>query len=116
MAARASDTDAMLDAGNCRNVLTVWGGVNSILGGDSASSVFAQLRDYCVARRNAGWEVLLFTLTPAIRVDTPDYNTRRNAVNDLIAPSGGGCADGLVTWAATPRWVPTVRRTIRPTT
>ena len=97
-----SSVDSMLpnNVGGRRAVLTVLIGANDIASAGSSTQYITDLRAYCLARKKAGWKVLICTILP--RTSPSPFNTERNLVNaDIVANFvSGGYADAVADFAA----------------
>jgi hypothetical protein len=93
---RAAELDTLVST-HALNVLTVWCGTNETYL-NNAATTHASLRDYCVARRAAGWDKIA-VVTAMARSDQPN-ETWRNAYNALIRANYTQYSDGLIDVAA----------------
>ena len=80
LAARAATLDSYLVAGRT-NILHLGIGTND-LNSDSAEVFFANLKAYCLARRAAGWRIVLRAVPPRSVVG---FNAKKDQANALIA-------------------------------
>jgi lysophospholipase L1-like esterase len=78
--ARATQVDALFNPARRRNVLSLLG-ANDIANGSDAPTYVAALKSYCLARKAAGWTIVLKTVLPRT---TGGFNAVRNAANALI--------------------------------
>jgi lysophospholipase L1-like esterase len=77
--ARAAAVDAQRRTGP--NVLVLLVGINNLFAGTPPTDLVASIKSYCLARRVAGWKILLLTILPA---KSGGIIALRNATNDLI--------------------------------
>ncbi|MCE9603526.1 MAG: SGNH/GDSL hydrolase family protein [Planctomycetia bacterium] len=87
--------------------LVVFVGTNDLAGNRTAEATFDDLAAYCKARRKLGWEVYVGTALPRCsgpptRVP-PDFEAKRQALNQKIRDNYSSFATGLVDFAADPR-------------
>lgn len=92
---RTANVDALYTASRSKNILSVLIGRND-LDTLSAATFVANLKTYCLARRAAGWTILLCTITPSTFAG---FNTKRNDANTLIY-GDTSFYDGLADFAA----------------
>ena len=95
------DVDARYVVDADLNVCLLQPGGSDLRSGRSAADVYGSLREYCIARRAAGFRVLVVTLLPSHRTDT--FEESRLAYNAMVRDGWRGFADGLVDIAADPR-------------
>jgi lysophospholipase L1-like esterase len=105
LADAVKQVDSKYDPARGRNVVVVWGGTNDMaLWHRSPQQVFDMLEQYCLDRRAKGFQTIMMTALPrAGRVDTEDYEGRRQDLNALIRAHWSEFSDGLVDVAADPR-------------
>jgi hypothetical protein len=97
MTARASTgVDTLIRDG--KNILVVWAGVNDNQG-DTAQSVYDRLKDYCLARRAAGWNKII--LCTEIDSNKPNWTAKYPQINALIA-ADHSFVDGVIDLGAAP--------------
>lgn len=83
LVSRATADDALISATRSPDVLFVFAGTNDINDGASAATATADLKSYCLARRAAGWKVIVATPISRITVDA----TITDYTNAIIADS-----------------------------
>jgi lysophospholipase L1-like esterase len=83
------------------NVCLVMAGAGDIVAGRDAATIHEALRTYCLARREAGFSVVVLTLLPRSKVAY--FEDVRQALNDLVRREWRTYADGLADVAADPR-------------
>ncbi|MBN1631018.1 MAG: IPT/TIG domain-containing protein, partial [Thermoleophilia bacterium] len=94
MAADAvTEIDTLFSAAYHHNICVVWEGCVSIDHGYSATQVHDELKAYCLARKAAGYQVVLLTVLPFGNV--PPYEPVRSAANALIRSDWEDYADTL---------------------
>jgi lysophospholipase L1-like esterase len=101
MEARAAVSVDPLIRPGVRNILVVWEGSNHMaLAGGFASpeDAYLHLKQYCLARRAAGWKVIILTVLPrsGLGVFSADwFEERRGLLNGLIGANWQSFADGF---------------------
>lgn len=84
--------------------LVVFIGSNNLSGGQSPDEAYKAISAYCRARQAKGWTVYVTTLLPRVAPKTvPDWETKRQATNELIRQNHAAFSDGLIDFAADPR-------------
>lgn len=84
-------------------VCVAWN-TNDIHFGASSDTHIANMRVYCLARRAAGWKVVVGTLLPRSGGTTPaDYETKRLTINTYIRANWADFCDGFFDPAADSR-------------
>lgn len=92
----ATQIDPLYDPERSRNLLLVWEITNHISHTtETATEIYEELRDYCLARQAVGWEVVVFTCM-ARSSSRGDYESVRQAVNTLVRDNWATFADALV--------------------
>ena len=77
-------------------VLSMNGGSNDMLGGESGANTYAVQQAYCAAAKAAGFDLVVnFTLLPST-VITGDMESERQTLNGLVVVNDGGPFDGVV--------------------
>lgn len=82
------------DAVRTKDIVICWGGINDVVGADTAATVYANISSYCSGRRSAGFKVIVCTIIPAASA-TGANETKRQAVNTSIRSGWTGFADAL---------------------
>jgi hypothetical protein len=95
------EVDARYDAHADLNLCLILAGGGDFRKGASAATVYDGLRTYCLARRAAGFRVLVLTVLPSNRPET--FEATRLAYNAMVRDGWDEFADGLVDIAADPR-------------
>jgi lysophospholipase L1-like esterase len=87
-----------------RCVVVVWGGTNDIaLWRHFPEVVFADIRDYCLGRKDRGFTVVVLTMLPRSDASAlPTTEAAREQLNDLLRSNWQEFADALVDVAADP--------------
>lgn len=101
VASRASTDDAYLTPAKSNPILFVFDGAND-LGTSDPSTFVASLKAYCLARRAAGWKIVLATVLPQT---ASGFNANRNTANALIR-ADTSFYDALADFAADPTMGP----------
>jgi hypothetical protein len=83
------------------NLCLVLAGGGDFRRGETAASVYSQLRTYCLERRDAGFNVIVLTVLPSVRPDT--FEAARISFNTMLRTHWKSFADGLADIAADPR-------------
>ena len=91
----AAHVDSLYRAGAASNILYIDAGTNDGQADSTALQTYDNLRAYCLARRAAGWTVVVGTMISRQALDT-----FKNAYNALIRNGWPEFADGLVDYAA----------------
>jgi hypothetical protein len=94
-------TDAYYNASKAHNIAILWAGTNDLgTDNDTAENVYAGLSTWCLGRQQAGFQVLICTLTANrhgyVGVDDAELDSRIQAVNTLLRANWQNFADGLV--------------------
>jgi lysophospholipase L1-like esterase len=97
--ARAASLDSLCMEAGKTNWLAVWIGSNDLNGGNTTSALISSLTAYVGARKAAGWQVAVLTVTPRVGAT---YEARRSVYNAAIL-SGQTGADVVIDVAADPR-------------
>ena len=85
------------------NLLIVWEGGNDLYFGASVDLAFEHLRTYCLARRAAGYQIVLLTVPPrANELDPPTWDRDALALNARLRAESGAWVDALVDVGADP--------------
>lgn len=94
MASRASDSVSYCDntaiyntTADCKAIICILCGINDVNGDASSSTIITNLSNYCLARRSAGFKVVLCTI-PTSQYTTGGRATVLNAVNADIVSNG----------------------------
>lgn len=97
LTSRAAALDARYDPNRAGNYLCVMCGFNDMSGSHniSGTTTEANLRTYCLARKAAGWKVVVATLTASS--ESPG---ERDTFNSLVRANWTGYADALADVAA----------------
>jgi len=100
-------TDAYYNATKAHNIAILWAGTNDLgTDSDTAANVYAGLAAWCLGRQQAGFQVLICTLTVNrhgyVGVDDAELDSRIQAVNTLLRANWPNFADGLVDLGADP--------------
>ena len=99
------NVDPLYRDGEGQEVVVIWGGTNDIaLWNHAGDEVYSDLREYAEGRHQRGYRVVVLTMLP--RSDSyapPDFEARRQAVNEKIRAGWEGFADLLVDVAADQR-------------
>jgi len=83
------------------NVCIVMAGGSDLKAGREVDTLFASLRQYCLERRSAGFQVVVVTLLP--RSIPAGFEADRLEFNELVRTSWAEFADGLADVGADPR-------------
>lgn len=81
-----------------KNIVVIWGGVNDAAAGASAATIWSRLQTYCLARRAAGFKVILCTEIDcqSAALDLVSWHTVLwPALLTLIRAGWASVADGL---------------------
>lgn len=93
--------DMMQNKAGVRKVALVWETTNTLMNTTSTATTLSQLQTYCLARKAAGFSVLVGTCLN--RGDGyANFNTDRQTVNTSILANFATYADGVVDFAAVP--------------
>jgi len=96
--------DRYLSKSYTKNLIVMWEGTNDLYYGVSSDSAYKNLKTYCAHRKAAGGvgaSVVLLTLLPRSDAGiSPDFETRRQAVNDSLRNHWASFCDGIVDVAA----------------
>jgi lysophospholipase L1-like esterase len=92
--------DPFYRAGNWRNVVVLWAGTNDIaLWNHATAWIYQELERYAAERRAQGFTVVVLTLLPrsdvAVQV-VPDFETRRQGLNQMIRSNWEEFADLMI--------------------
>ena len=98
LAQAPTEVDARYDPHADLDVCLVQAGGGDFRQGRTASDVYDSLQTYCLARRAAGFRVLVLTILPSERPDT--FEATRLAYNAMLRDGWDTFADGLVDVAA----------------
>lgn len=93
----ATQIDVLVDnATYIRNVLVAWEGRNDIvINHATGAQAYANMVTYCLARRAAGWKVVVPSITPSSGdSEAADFETQRQAYNALMKANWRAFADG----------------------
>ena len=101
LAEAPTEVDARFDPSADLNLCLVQVGGGDLRRGTTAAQVYDALRTYCLARRAAGFRVLVLTVLPSNRPET--FEALRLAYDAMLRDGWRGFADGLVDIAADPR-------------
>ena len=88
-----TQVDTLANLNKPLNIVSCWEGSNDLQLGGTVVAAHSRLMDYCIGRRNAGFKVIVGTLTPR---NTVDIEAKRLAVNTLLRNTWTTFADGLV--------------------
>jgi hypothetical protein len=81
-------------------LLSMLGGTSDVKEGDSAATIYAEMKDYAVAARAAGFDkILACTITPSTSF-TAGENVERKAVNNLLIGNADGAWEAVVDLAS----------------
>jgi hypothetical protein len=92
----ATQIDTLYSAAYQHNILCVWEGTISLSNGYTPARYVDELKAYCLARRAAGFQVVVVTVLPC-------YGRDNSAVNALIRAGWTDYADALADVALDPR-------------
>lgn len=98
--------DAKILGANYQNIAILWAGTNDIYLDSTldASILHESIRDWCIGRKEAGFQVILCTITPRSDYGTPrSFEKNRQALNEMIRGHYIEYADGLADIAADPQ-------------
>jgi hypothetical protein len=84
------------------SIVVAWEISNDLSLGATAEEAFDHYREYCLARRRAGFRVIAVTVLPRQSTNTPGYEERRLAVNQMLRDQFAVFAEGLIDVAAIP--------------
>lgn len=95
MSAQAANVcDRLLNLPNSKKILCTWECTNDIaLNHSDAATAYANWAAYCLARKNAGFTVLTFTVLPR---NVPGFEATRLAVNVSVLANWATFAHGVV--------------------
>lgn len=90
-------------------IVVCWEGTNDLWlgsgsgGVDTPQDAYDNLSDYCLARRTAGFKVVVGTILPRQNTGTPsDFETKRRELNEMLRTGWPDFADALADVAAHP--------------
>lgn len=90
--------DPLYQAGR-QNICFVWGGTNDLYvssGTVAVSAIYANILNYHMGRRAAGFQTVAFTILPRSSASTPaNFETKRQELNTLIRANWATFADSL---------------------
>jgi hypothetical protein len=89
----ATQVDVLYNSAYHHNICIVWEGCISISNGYTSAQLHDELKAYCLARRAAGFQVVLLTVLPY--GDNPESEVRRTSANALIRADWTDYADAL---------------------
>jgi hypothetical protein len=102
MRMRANAVDSLYQVGQV-NLLLYWEGVHDLYEGFNAQETFERLRQYGIARQQAGFTVITLSLLPAREKTTPPtYERDRKVVNQQLRKHWKEFCDVFVDVAADP--------------
>lgn len=95
-----AQVDALIVA-DVRNILFAWEIAEDIYVNGDVNAAFTRFKNYCLARRAAGWKVIVLNLTPRSQTtafgDSPSqFQTKLNNANALLAAQWTDFSDGFV--------------------
>ncbi len=90
------------------NILTMWEITNQAHGSSTVAQIYDLTRQYCLARRAAGWKVIVFTAVPREGSlgsrNIAQFNQRLNEVNTLVRAGWRDWANALFDVRAMPEF------------
>lgn len=90
------EVDPLHTASARRNILVVWAGTNDLHRTHTARRVWRELREYCSARRENGWQVVVLTVLPKIPTESGcRFERQRRLLNHNIRERWTDIADAL---------------------
>lgn len=100
----ASDAVAQIDIlinPSVENILIAWEVGNDIYYQGDATAAYNRFRDYCLARQEAGWRVIVLTCpartqTTAFGDNPSQYETKLQAANTLLLSNWASFSDGII--------------------
>lgn len=101
LAEASAEVDALHESEADANVCVVMAGAGDIKFSLDVDEIYAQLRQYCLGRRAAGFQVVVVTLLP--RSFPANFEADRLALNQRVRSSWPQFADGLADLGADPR-------------
>lgn len=83
------------------NILIAWEVGNDIYYQGDATAAYNRFRDYCLARQEAGWRVIVLTCpartqTTAFGDNPSQYETKLQAANTLLLSNWASFSDGII--------------------
>lgn len=104
LAAMAAESiDPLLKGKTGRKVLLFWEGTNDlVLNKSTAEAAQQAMKDFCLARKKAGWQkIIILNILPRANT-TPAFETERIKLNQLMRENYQEYADALIDIAANP--------------
>lgn len=110
IAARSTETDLLFDSTRSKNVLVFLEGTNHLGSGASSQEAYNAIRDYCLARKAAGFKVVVVTIPPRSDLAVGGqggagqllFEEKRTWVNTQIRLNWATFADALADLALDP--------------
>lgn len=101
----ATEIDALYSAQTYNdNILVAWEGTNHMaLLGATATAAYTSMAEYCLARKTAGWKVVVLSGTPRQSSGGGvEFEAKRQEYNDMLRGSWHSFADAFVDIGADP--------------
>lgn len=86
----STNVDAYYRNNGQKNIVIIWGGVNS--SGLTAAAIYAELQTYCLARKARGWKVIICTEIDAVNAG---WTAKYQELNTLLRAGYTSFADGI---------------------
>jgi lysophospholipase L1-like esterase len=95
----------VLHASRGVNIVVMWEGTNDLYFGATPQIAYQHLVEYALARKRAGWKVVVLTLMPRTGVNTrKDFEVVRQSLNAMIRANWRTFSDQLADVALDPRF------------
>jgi hypothetical protein len=110
LASQAPKTvDPLRGPARSKNIVVMWEGEEELYNGADPETAYANLAEFCTARKAAGWQVVIVTLLPR-PVDAVDiyptrahYEADRQTINARLRANWSQYADALADVASNPQ-------------
>jgi lysophospholipase L1-like esterase len=93
-AGAASKVDPLFRKGSSA-ILVAWEATNHMTNGATAQEAFDAFAQYCEARKEAGWKVVVLSVLPRDNPHQPDFESKRQQFNQLLREHWSEFADRL---------------------
>lgn len=91
----ATFVDVLYSASRAKNIVCVMEGTNHLIASATGAQAYASFQTYCLARRAAGWSVVVANVPPSTLI-TSGKETARTDCNASLASNWNTFADGFV--------------------